>query len=151
VIESPHYGQVLRAIGQDLEALNLKYFEITSEGKDYLVQTATSPEPLELRYTPEDIGRLEREGRAKRSDPSRTPDLSTLSQALRAIGQYIDRKEARFVRLSRQVPSGAISLLSVEYQTGMRERKKEELRASGLYDLSVRMYKQRETGRARII
>ncbi len=149
MIDGPKYAQTLRAIGQELEALNLKYFDIKSEGKDYLVQAATSPEPLELRYTSEDIGRLERQGRARRSDPSRTPDLMTLSQALRAIGEYVDRKDCRLVRVSRQVPSGTVPLLSIEYQTGTRDRKKEEIRASSLYDLSVRMYKQRDTGRAR--
>jgi hypothetical protein len=143
MIDSPKYAHTLRAIGQDLEALNLKYFDIKSEGRDYLVRAATSPEPLELRYTPEDIGRLERQGRAKRSDPSGTPDLMTLSQALRAIGEYVDRKDCHLVRISRQVPSGTVPLLSIEYQTGMRDRRKEEIRASGLYDLSVRMFKQR--------
>lgn len=151
MFDGPKYSQALRAIGQDLESLNLKYFDITSQGKDYLVRAGTSPEPLEMRYTPEDIGRLERQGRSKRSDPSQTPDLAAISQALRAIGEYIDRKDGRLVKLSRQVPSGNMPLLSVEYQTGMRERKKEELRASGLYDLSVRMYKQREKGRSRLI
>lgn len=143
MFEAPKYAHTLRAIGQDLEALNLKYFDIKSEGRDYLVRAATSPEPLELRYTPEDIGRLERQGRAKRNDPSGKPDLMTLSQALRAIGEYVDRKDCHLVKISRQVPSGTVPLLSIEYQSGMRDRRKEEIRASGLYDLSVRMYKQR--------
>jgi len=151
MISGPNYAQTLRAIGQELEAFNLKYFELKREGKDYLVRAAASPEPLELRYTPEDIGRLERQGRAKRSDPTGTSDLSTVSQALRAIGEYIDRKDCRLLRISRQIPSGAVPLLSIEYQTGTRDRKTEEVRASGLYDLGVRMYKQRDQGRARIV
>lgn len=135
------YAQTLRAIGQDLEAVNLKYFEIKSEGKDYLVRAATSPEPLELRYTSEDTQRLERQGRAKRRDPAGTPDFSALSQALRVIGEYIDRKDGRLLGVSKH----AGAMLTLEYDTGQHRLKKEEFLASGLYDLSVRMYKRRDT------
>jgi hypothetical protein len=142
VLPDRSYGQILRAIGQDLEAARLRYFEITTAGKDYLVRPSTSFEPQELRYTAEDIVRLEREGRARRSDPSGTPDFSSLSQVLRAIGNYVDRKDGRLIEVSKPVPSRA-QMLSIQYRTATGASIKEEFSASGLYALCVRMHKQR--------
>jgi hypothetical protein len=39
----PNYAQILRAIGQDLEASKLRYFE-PRQGEDHLVRSATSTE-----------------------------------------------------------------------------------------------------------
>ena len=143
MISGPNYAQTLRVIGQELEALNLKYFELKREGKDYLVRAAASPEPLELRYTPEDIGRLERQGRARRSDPSRTPDFSSLSQVLRAIGHYIDDKDGYLLGVSKKAPSLGTRVLSVQYKATRGSPTQEEFSASGIEALCVRMYKRR--------
>ncbi len=140
------YAQILRAIGQDLEATKLRYFDIRTEGRNYLVRTATFPESQELRYTVEDIVRLEREGRAKRSDPSRTPDFSSVSQVLRAFGHYIDRKDGYFLELSERKPSTAGRVLSVHYKTTTGGPTREEFSASGVYGICVRMYKRRASG-----
>jgi len=139
----PSYAQILRAIGQDLEASKLRYFDLKREGEDYLVRPAISHEPEELRYTAEDIVRLEREGRAKRIDPSRTPDFSSLSQVLRVIGQYIDRKDGYLLEVSKKAPSLGARVLSVRYQTTTGNPTKERFSASGVLALCVRMYKQR--------
>jgi hypothetical protein len=137
------YAQILRAIGQDLESAGLRYFEIKTKGKDYVVHPATSPESQELRFTDDDIVRLEREGRAKRSDPSRTPDFSSISQILRAIGHYIDRKDGYLLEVSKAFPSLAARSVRIQYRTAMGNRVKEEFSASDLYSLCVRMHKQR--------
>lgn len=139
----PSYAQVLRAIGQDLEEAKLRYFDIRTEGKDYLVRPATSLEPQQLRFTAEDIVHLEREGRAKRSDPFGAPDFSSVSQVLRAIGNYIDRKDGYLIGIYKDVPSRAGRLLSIQYRTAIGNPINEEFSASGLYGLCVRMYKQR--------
>ena len=143
MLSGPSYAQILRAIGQDLEAARLRYFDIRIEGKDYLVQPATSSKSLELRYTPEDIGRLERQGRARRSDPSRTPDFSSLSQVLRAIGHYIDDKEGYLLGVSKKAPSLGARVLSVQYKATTGSSRQEEFSASGIEALCVRMYKRR--------
>jgi hypothetical protein len=142
MLSTPKYSQALRAIGQNLEELNFKAFDIKSEGKDYLVRAAASPEVGELRYTPEDIQRLERQGRLRRSDPFGTPDFISPSQILRAVGDYLDTKDGRLVGISRRAPEGAAPLLTIEYDT-RRDRKREEFLFSALYNLSVSMYKQR--------
>ena len=137
------YAQVLLAIGQDLESAGLRYFDIKTEGKDYVVSPATSPESQELRFTADDIVRLEREGRAKRSDPSGTPDFSSISQILRAIGNYIDRNDGYLLEISKAFPSRTGGSISVQYRTAMGNRIREEFSASRVYGLCVHMHKQR--------
>ena len=137
------YAQILRAIGQGLETAGLRYFDIRTEGKDYVVHPTTFPESQELRFTADDIVRLEHEGRAKRSDPSRTPDFSSISQILRAIGNYIDRNDGYLLEISKAFPSRSGGSVSIQYRTALGNRIKEEFSASGLYGLCVRMHKQR--------
>jgi hypothetical protein len=135
---TPHYAKALRAIGQNLEELGLKVFGIKSEGNDYVIS-----EPIGLRYTPADIDRLDREGQAKRSDPSGMPDFRSLSQLLRAVGDYLEHKDARLLGVSRQ--AGVVPLVAIEYKTEQRQLKEEEYLSSDLYDFCLRMYKQRST------
>ena len=143
MLSGPSYAQILRAIGQDLEAASMRYFELKAEGEDYLVRSETSAEHLEVRCTPEDIGHLERQGRARRSDPFRTPDFSTLSQVLRAIGHYVDRKDGYLLAVTKRFPSLCGRVLSVQYKTARGGPTKEEFSASDVQALFVRMYKRR--------
>lgn len=140
------YAQVLRAIGQDLEASRWRYFDLKCEGENYLVRVETSAECLEFGYTSADIGRLERAGRALRSNPSLTPDFSALSQVLRAIGHYIDRKDGYLRELAKRIPSPGGRVLSVHYKTATSSSTREEFSASGVYGVCVRMLKDRERG-----
>ena len=121
----------------------MRYFELKAEGEDYLVRSETSAGRLELRYAPKDIGRLERQGRARRSDPSRTPDFSSLSQVLRAIGHYIDDKDGYLLGVSKKAPSLGTRVLSVQYKATRGSPTQEEFSASGIEALCVRMYKRR--------
>lgn len=173
------YAQPLRAIGQALETLNLKKFELRPVGEDFLVQgtlARANPEssddpltieklsaiwgrlpaldregrdrqretngafltPIELQYTLKDVERLEQEGQAKRVDPHRMPDTSSLSQVLRCVGAYLNQKRARLLRLAREAES-----IYVEYETTLGSNITETLAVGELYDLWVRMYLQR--------
>lgn len=93
---------------------------------------------IELLYTEKDVERLEEEGRARRIDPRRTANPSTLSQVLRCLGAYLNQKRARLVKISRESES-----VSVEYETSLGTNIRETLSASDVYDLWVRMYLQR--------
>jgi hypothetical protein len=94
--------------------------------------------PIELQYSTKDVDRLEQEGRARRVDPHRMPDTSSLSQVLRCVGAYLNQKRARLLRLWRDAES-----VSVEYETSLGTKFKETLVVAELYDLWVRMYMQR--------
>jgi hypothetical protein len=93
---------------------------------------------LDLRYTPGDVDRLEREGQAKRMNSRAIADAGSLSQLLRTIGAYIGQKRARLLKISWNGTS--IVLL---YETSSRRLANEELTVSDLYDVWVRMYMKR--------
>jgi hypothetical protein len=98
---------------------------------------------LDLRYTSADIDRLDREGRARRMNPQRIADPGSLSQLLRTIGAYINRKPARLVKISQEGTSAI-----VDYQTFFGSRNREVLTAADLYDFWFEMYMRRENGKA---
>lgn len=96
--------------------------------------------PIELRYTVEDIKRLEEAGRARRGKAEKTAEATSLSQILRCIGGYLSQKRARLLKISRDNDTVVIN-----YETSMGSQLKEALAVKDLYDLWVRMYLQRET------
>jgi hypothetical protein len=110
--------------------------------QDY-AQAGFSPVPwsaivLELRYTPEEIDRLDHEGQARRRDPHGTPDADSLSQTLRAVGAYLDTKGVRLVGISRKNP-----FVIIRYQTPLQNRQEEQLTPTSLRDLWRTMYLRR--------
>jgi hypothetical protein len=58
-------------------------------------------EPFERKYSPEDINRLDELGKTRQSSAAKTPDLSSLAEALRTIGRAVDSKGGSLVRLSK--------------------------------------------------
>jgi hypothetical protein len=173
------YAQLLRAIGQALETLSVRSFELAPEGEDFVVHgtvplIAVNPLPnpvnkhtlrvvwgsatdaenvdatqsrtaqpetltaVDLHYTVQDIERLEYEGQARRQNPHRLADATSLSQVLRCMGAYLNQKCARLLKLARED-----DVLTLEYETSLGSFMKESFSASGLYDLWVRMYLQR--------
>ncbi len=91
-----------------------------------------------LRYTPEDINRLDQEGCARRSDAQAIPDAYRLSQLLRAVGGYVYHKNARLRGICWRDQWVAI----VYEKDGQREL--EILRPALIYDFWVRMYLMRK-------
>ncbi len=142
------YARVLRCMGQSLDALELKAFELKCQAGIYLIQgwrkgTASSVD-LELRYTADDIRNLESEGRKKRQGLSRKASLLNLSQLLRAAGNYVDHAEGRLLRVSWQNQSDKIQSITVQYETGECDRKGNELPVSTIDEICVHIYKQRK-------
>jgi len=91
-----------------------------------------------LRFSEEDLERLELLGRASRMKFSGTPAFNTLSQALRALGAYLDHKRASLTRVS-----GCHDQISIAYQQPGGGEKIETFTRIDLYDLWVHMYKRR--------
>ena len=98
---------------------------------------------LDLRYTPKDIDRLEREGWARRMNLQRIADPDSLSQLLRTIGAYINRKSAHLVKISQEGKSSI-----VDYQTFFGSRSREALTVADLYDFWFEMYTRRKSHKA---
>jgi hypothetical protein len=101
---------------------------------------STLPVELELRYTRQDLERLEQEGRARRTDPQRTPNASSLSQLPRAAGGYLDSN--RLLKIARHGES-----VMIRYETTSKEKVEDMLAYSSLYDFRVRIYMRRSCRR----
>jgi hypothetical protein len=155
---SGRYARTLRAIGHALETLEVEVFELSCEGKNYLVRTR--PKTIKdkwhqilkywfptrfgavglLTYTPEDVERLQQEGQAKRKNGGTNPNR--LTQALRAIGFYVDLKNSRLIKISRND-----EWMKVRYETASGSCNTEEFNLSSLYTLFMQMYVKRRDGR----
>lgn len=99
---------------------------------------STWPAKLDLRYTPNDVNRLQQEGKAKRKGGAAVPDVAKLSQLLRTIGAYVEHKQARLVKISRYGAS-----LAICYETREGKTREESVSAGSLYEFWVQLYLQR--------
>jgi hypothetical protein len=91
-----------------------------------------------LRYSVQELDRIEREQRARRQEQSGTADGHSLSQLLRTLGDLVGRKSERLLGITWQELSVGVV---VETQQGRREI--DVFRPDNLYDLWVRMYLKR--------
>lgn len=89
---------------------------------------------LELRYTPEEIDRLDREGQASRRDSNKMPDGHSMSELLRAAGDYVDQRGARLLGISWRYQS-----ISIVYETAQGRRELDMLSLSSMYDFWLLM------------
>ncbi len=148
------YAKPLRAIGQDLKKLHVQKFELESDGNDYIVRNmveadqvdndaaTSSNKTLELRYTPEDLNRLEREGQAKRRDLNQMPNARSISEVLRASGAYVNDTSCRLLRVIWQNQS-----VRIMYETTLGNQTVDEIKVSSMYDVWMRMYLHRDKRR----
>lgn len=177
---TPHISncsKTLRVIGDALEALRAEMIDVRCEGENYIVRAKSRRQPskislvkdlrksgfrvlwqilpgrypwkrssvaLELFYTPKDVERLEYAGQMRRGNGG-MPDPYSLATALRTIGAYIDSKGGRLLQISRRD-----ELMIIRYETLRGDRCTEELTASSLYALFVRMYLKRSDRRSKM-
>ncbi len=117
--ENGSYAQTLRTLGHALESHHFLSFEINVEGDTYVVKGITpptdqakssllrslhdlftkrgaserkTPHEIELRYSAKEIFNLGERVRRQRSLAPEMPDPHSLSQLLRGIGCYLDKK-----------------------------------------------------------
>ncbi len=89
---------------------------------------------LELRYTPEEIDRLDREGQASRRDSIKIPNGYSMSELLRTAGDYVDQRGARLLGISWRYQS-----ISIVYETAEGRRELDMLSISSMHDLWLLM------------
>ncbi|MEE9605687.1 MAG: hypothetical protein V3V70_08955 [Candidatus Scalindua sp.] len=106
---------------------------------DHDVAATPSYKTLELRYTPDDLNRLEREGQAKRCDPNQMPNARSTSQVLRATGAYVNDRYSRLLGVIWQNQS-----VRIMYETALGSQEVDEIKVSAMYDFWVRMYLRRD-------
>jgi hypothetical protein len=70
-------------------------------------------------------------------------DFVNLEQVLRTFGGYLDKLEARLIRLTNSESQGSGHSFRLEYETLEGDRKVEEHSTATVYDMCVTMYKRR--------
>lgn len=107
-------------------------------------EPAAVPEPsaglIELRYSLEEIAKMDQEGQRKRSDASEPAEAHSASQVLRAAGAFVDQKAGRFLAVTKKQDK-----ITIEYESGLGQKVAEELSVSALYDVWVKMYLRRKS------
>jgi hypothetical protein len=143
------YSNALRTIGQSLEAMDLKAAEVKTHGADYVIQawnkgTAAAMD-VERHCTPDDLKKLELEGRKKRKSGSGAPNLLSLSHVLRMAGNYVDRMQGRLIRVSWQDQSDKIQSITIQYEPHqVQHRERGEAQTTTIEELCIHVYKQRK-------
>ena len=142
-----NYSTALRCIAQDLDRRGLKAFDIRVVDELFVVeggyQEPPAPAPVSIEYTARDIEDLDRSGEQRRGWPLARQDFLNQIQVFRTIGAFLDRNEARLVRLTNNREKVEDSLFTVEYLTRDGERIIDNRPGAAIYDMCVQMYKQR--------
>lgn len=140
------YSQTFRAIGQSLEERGVEDFSLALQGDEFVVRTQRSAqvEPrwvdkvlgkkvaptersVEIHYSLKGVLWLQIRGETLRKNPHQIPDFFRLSQTLRTVGHYLDKRAMPLLSLRR---SGGT--LYLEFQD--RGNKRVEEHAIGTFE-----------------
>jgi len=141
------FATALRSIGQDLEQRGLKTFDIRFDGREFTAlcgyQEPPATTPVELKYRPRDIEELDHAGEKSRGKIAPAKDFLNQPQIFRTIGGYLDKIEARLVRLTNNDRRAKETTFVVEYLSREGERVVDDRAGAAIYDMCVGMYRQR--------
>jgi hypothetical protein len=142
-----NFAMALRCIGQDLERRGIKCFDIRFEADEYIAlcgyQEPPAATPVTIRYRAVDIADIDDAGVEKQGKSASAKEFLNLIQILRAIGGFLDKNEARLIRMTNNEPAAGEPSVKVEYISRDGERVLANRTGSALYDMCVAMYKQR--------
>jgi hypothetical protein len=93
-----------------------------------------------LRYSVQELDRIEKDQRAQRQRQSGNADGHSLSQLLRTIGDLVGQRSERLLGIAWQELS-----IGVVVETSQGKKEIEVFRPDNLYDLWVRMYLKRDS------
>jgi len=142
-----NFATALRCIGQDLERRGIKCFEIRHEANEYIAccgyQEPPAETPVTIQYRAADIADLDDAGAENRGKPATTKEFLNQVQILRTVGGFLDKHEARLVRVTNNESSPGEPAVKIEYITRDGERVVADRTGTALYDICVALYKQR--------
>lgn len=113
------YALELRAIGQCLEARQSKDFDLSVIESGFVVRDSKfryltwrrtirpnrvgkTRDLSDLHFSEDDIATLDQTGKDRRQTPAQTPNFYVLSETLRTVGGFIDRRGCGLLELSRR-------------------------------------------------
>jgi hypothetical protein len=148
VVYLPKYAASLRCIGQALQNRNIEAFELRQQVREFRALAGEPTPPytglIELKFSLEDLMRLDHEGQANRGPANREVRFDSLPEVLRAIGEYLDNKRGELRRIDNSGSrTSEIASIEIEYETRNGETLFETLPVGFVREACVRMYKRR--------
>jgi len=145
------YTHTLRCIGQKLEQLDLKAFEIKYQDDIYFVQAwhkgPSAGGDVKHRYSAEELKELEFEMRKRRQPVAGRANPLKLSQVLRTAGYYVDHMGGKLIRVEWQRQSGKVQSITIQYEESEADRKHSGAAPGSIEEITIHIYK--ETKKAR--
>ena len=165
--EKLSYAQILRTVGQMLEGLEIHSFALKIDGGNLTVAAHQSPRGqetclrvfwqrlrgsrairrdnpssgvLELHYTAAEIARMNSVGQSKRKPLAGTPEPHSLSQALRAVGAFVDQKSGDLLTIRKDDQN-----IEFQYTSALKAKVTQQFTVPALYDYWVKMYLRRSS------
>ncbi len=147
------YGEELRAIGQMLEAKSITAFELKHSTTSYVIQDLNDRTLKKTRLRNwfrrlqhgrgltlglDDVEKLSKAGRARRSKPGQLTQFRDLSNILRTIGVYLDSRQVELVELDKRPIS-----ITLEYRDKSGHSEREDRPISSFYKLFLELYDKR--------
>ena len=138
--ESPTTGQnpLLRISRNRLQKLWKNRVAPRAIGQEETYTNASSQPAKRLRYSFQDLDRIERDRRQLRRRHSRSADGHGLSQLMRTIGALVEQRNERLLGVSWQELS-----VSIVVETAQGRKRIDVFRPDNLYDHWVKMYLKR--------
>lgn len=142
-----NHARELRTIGQQLDKLGVDIFELRHDDGDYSLDCADPNPPyldlIKLRYSAFEVRSLDLMAAEARTQQFTLVDFQSLAENLRAIGRYLEKFEAKLLRVSVTDSVPDCSVWRIEYETRDGRYRSEEKPVSELAELAMHMYKER--------
>ena len=117
--------------GSVRNALQNAWLNMTGRNSSHRKLTDGAPGVLRVLFTPEGLLRLEHAGKAKRRpDSVGVPNLKKLAQVLRMVGERLDAKSGRLLKVSKRCDR-----IAFQYAIDSKNHRTEEWKLTELYEL----------------
>jgi hypothetical protein len=150
-----NHSRALRTIGQELVKRGIDLFELRCLRAEYYLQCG-DPEPphtnlLKISFAPDEIVSLDLAAAAQRGQSFKWVDFESMPEILRALGEYVARKDGTLMRVSHAASLQPQDHVRFEYEGRDGRTQTEQLPLSAIADKAMRMYKTRLSDQAKTV
>ena len=146
------HSKALRVIAHELVKRRIDIFELRCLRTEYYLQCGDPTPPhvglIELTFSDDDVVILDVRGAGQRGDAFKLVDFEALPEVFRAIGRYVQNKEADLLRICNAESPLDGTTLRLEYETRDGINHVDHLGIIDLAEIARRMYKERSRASA---
>jgi len=146
------HSKAFRVIGQELVKRGIDIFELRCLRSEYYLQCGDPTPPydrlIELTFSDDDVNTLDLAAANQRGAAFKFVDFEALPEVLRAIGRYVQNKEANLLRVCNSDSALDNGSFRLEYETRDGRNHVENVALLDFAETARRMYKERSRGSA---